>query len=360
LISFFEIVEDRLSIGKGENLMNRYSILFIALILTTLASCNFSQATLSSKEIRTYAANTAAVLQTQSQAGGPGAAAQIQMPSVDQPAAPSSTPQPTLTLTPLPSATATHTVTLTPIPCNWAQYISDVTYADDTKVPPSWTIEKTWRLKNIGTCTWTSGYQLIFDHGDRMDAPDWVQLTTGTVAPGATVDVTVTLQTPAADGTYQGYYKLRSADSQVFGIGAGANTPFWIRVKVERKVDLAAEFNNVHHCGNFYSTTFLVGDAGNVGLESVQVRLTNRATSVPIGPTFTSDSPWLPTAASCLPGADGPIGPGSTWFLAVNFFPSMVPPPAGLEVRAYIKACTGEGLGGDCIEKQVDFTYPAP
>jgi hypothetical protein len=129
-------------------------------------------------------------------------------------------------------------------------------------------------------------------------------------------------------------------------------------VKVEKKVDLAAEFNNVHHCGNFYSTTFLIGDAGNVGLDSVQVRLVNRSTSIQIGPTFTSDSPFLPTATSCLPGADGPIGPGSAYFLAINFFPAMVPPPAGLQARAFIKACTGEGLAGDCVEKQVDFTYP--
>jgi hypothetical protein len=96
-----------------------------------------------------------------------------------------------------------------------------------------------------------------------------------------------------------------------------------------------------------------------VGLESVQARLTNRSTGEQIGLTFISDSPFLPTAASCLPGTDGPIGPGSTWFLAVDFFPAMVPPPAGLQARAFIKACTGDGLTGDCVERQVDFTLPA-
>jgi hypothetical protein len=336
--------------------MKRYATPALFLIIA-LTACNFPQpgaATLSPQEIGTYAAQTAAAF-----LGGrtaPSATGKAQ--PTEEPPTPSVPPTPSATFTPFPTFTATHTVTLTPIPCNWAQYITDVTYPDDSKVAPSWTIEKTWRLKNIGSCTWTSGYQMIFDHGDRMDAPDWVPLTTGTVSPGETVEVTVTLHTPAADGSYQGYYKLRSADGRVFGIGADADSPFWIRVKVERKVDLVAEFYNVHHCGNFYSTTFHIGDAGNVGLESAQVRLINRGTSTQIGPTFTSDSPWLPTATSCLPGADGPIGPGSAWFLAVNFFPPMTPPPSGLEARAYIKACTDEGLGGDCVEKQVDFTYP--
>jgi hypothetical protein len=344
--------------------MKKLPVLFLLSLLVVLPACNYPQTvsnTFSPQEIQIYAEQTAAVLQTETQEAlqGTNTAPSGEAQGAPQPAVPTNTPAPILTSTPQPTFTFTRTLTPTPIPCNWVQYVSDVTYPDDTKVAPSWTIEKTWRLRNIGSCTWTSGYQLIFDHGERMDAPDAVQFTTGTVPPGSTVDATVILKTPAADGTYQGYFKLRSSEGPVFGIGASANEPFWIRVKVEKKVDLAASFNNVHHCGNFYSTTFLIGDAGNVGLESVQVRLINRSTSDQIGPTFTSDSPFLPTAASCPPGADGPIGPGSTWFLAVNFFPSMVPPPAGLEARAFIKACTGEGLTGDCVERQVDFTFPA-
>lgn len=341
--------------------MKRIPVFPVMVFLSALSACNFPQPG-TSREIQTIAALTAAALGGQNTPGGqktvPGPQDQP-LPTTQAPL-PSDTLQPTSTFTSLPTFTPTSTATLTPIPCNWAQYISDVTYPDDTVVPPSWTIEKTWRFKNIGSCTWTSGYQLIFDHGDRMDAPDWVQLTTGTVPPGGTVDVTVTLHTPAADGTYQGYYKLRSADSHVFGIGASASGAFWVRVKVERKVDLAAEFYNVHHCGNFWSTTFLIGAAGNVGLDSVQVRLYNRITSAQIGSTFASDAPFLGTATACLSdgGYDGPIGPGGAYFLALNFFPPMIPPPSGLQARALVKACTGEGLAGDCVEKQVDFNYP--
>jgi hypothetical protein len=52
------------------------------------------------------------------------------------------------------------------------------------------------------------------------------------IKPGDTIDVTINLQSPAAHGTYQGYYKLRSPEGTLFGIGADANTAFWVRIKV--------------------------------------------------------------------------------------------------------------------------------
>lgn len=45
--------------------------------------------------------------------------------------------------------------------CDWAQFITDVTVPDGTKYEPGETFEKTWRLKNIGTCTWTISYSLV-------------------------------------------------------------------------------------------------------------------------------------------------------------------------------------------------------
>jgi hypothetical protein len=207
--------------------MQKPPALILISLLAILPACNYPQAvqnTFSPEEIQTYAEQTAAVLQTETQQALQRTNAALQ--GETQPAIPTNTPQPVLTSTPLPTFTLTRTRTPTPVPCNWAYYVSDVTYPDYTKVAPSWTIEKTWRLRNIGSCTWTSGYQLIFDHGDRMDAPDAVQLTTGTVPPGSTVDATVILKTPAADGTYRGDFKLRSSEGLVFGIGASANEPF--------------------------------------------------------------------------------------------------------------------------------------
>jgi hypothetical protein len=92
---------------------------------------------------------------------------------------------------------------------------------------------KTWRLKNNGTCTWTSGYQLVFDHGDAMGGPSSVPLTSGTVAPGQTIDISVDLTAPSKPGAYQGYWKLRNPSGVLFGWGSNADSAFWVKIQVE-------------------------------------------------------------------------------------------------------------------------------
>jgi hypothetical protein len=141
------------------------------------------------------------------------------------------TPSPTWTTQPTTTnAPPTFTPTNTALPCNWAQFISDVTIPDNTEITANNGFTKTWRLKNIGSCTWTSGYRLVFSHGDRMNAPDAVVVTGGSVSPGSTVDVSVNLTAPADAGTYQGYFKLRSPEGVVFGIGSGGQNAFFVKI----------------------------------------------------------------------------------------------------------------------------------
>jgi hypothetical protein len=95
--------------------------------------------------------------------------------------------------------------------CYWAQFIADVTVPDGTTYSPGATFKKTWRLKNIGTCAWSStDVSLIFDSGEKMGAPASVALPT-TVNPGQTVDITVDMTAPSTAGHYFGYYKFKSA-----------------------------------------------------------------------------------------------------------------------------------------------------
>ena len=148
---------------------------------------------------------------------------------------------PLATFTPLPTYTLLPTYTnlppppppstTVPTPCNWVSFVSDITYPDGTGVTVGNGFVKTWRLKNIGTCTWTSGYSLIFDHGDRMSAPDAVTLTGGTIPPGGTVDASVSLVAPGAPGTYQGYFRLKAPEGSIFGIGSSASTAFWAKIE---------------------------------------------------------------------------------------------------------------------------------
>ena len=82
--------------------------------------------------------------------------------------------------------------------CDRAQFIADVTVPDGTNVLPGLTFAKTWRLKNIGTCTWTTSYTLVFASGDALGGSS-VNLPS-TVVPGQTVDVSVSLTAPEHSG----------------------------------------------------------------------------------------------------------------------------------------------------------------
>lgn len=112
-----------------------------------------------------------------------------------------------------------------------AQFVSDVTVPDGTRFEASTPFKKTWRLRNVGTCTWTTSYQLVFDTGERMSGPTSTAFT-GNVAPGATVDLTVDLTSPGTVGSYRGYWKFKNASGVLFGIGAQANRSWWVEINV--------------------------------------------------------------------------------------------------------------------------------
>ena len=108
-------------------------------------------------------------------------------------------------------------------------FVKDVNIPDDTEYDGGEDFTKTWRLKNTGSCTWTSGYSLVFDSGDAMGAPASTQLTTGTVAPGQEIDVSIDLTAPDDPGTYKGNFKLRNPGGVIFGWGEESKS-FWVQI----------------------------------------------------------------------------------------------------------------------------------
>ncbi len=136
---------------------------------------------------------------------------------------------PTVTGTP-PTPTPTKSITPAPNACDRAQFVADVTVPDGTSFAPGFGFTKTWRLKNIGTCTWTN-YSLIFDSGEKMGGPDSALIPT-TVAPGQTVDISIQLTSPTTGGTYRGYWKLKNNTGIPFGIGSAGTKSFWVEIKV--------------------------------------------------------------------------------------------------------------------------------
>ena len=196
------------------------SILILSAIL--LGACNLPTTESTEDVDATTIAATSAVVFTQA-----AETAIVSLPSATT--APIATAIPTNTIAPtIPPATATNT----PIPCNRASFVKDVNYPDNTEVLPNTVFTKTWQIKNNGSCTWTSGYVLLFDSGDQMGASATAPITGGTVSPGATIEISVNLTSPVAAGTYQGKFKLRSGDNIVFGINANGQEPFWVKIVV--------------------------------------------------------------------------------------------------------------------------------
>jgi len=153
-------------------------------------------------------------------------------------------PLPTVTGSPFPGYATNTPFSYTPAPvtrCDAASFVTDVSYPDGTVVSRNASFTKTWRLRNAGTCTWTSSYALVFYSGDRMGGSS-PQSLSHSVSPGQTIDLSVALQAPDDDGKYRGYWKLRNASNSLFGLGALADTAFWVDIKVSGPSFAAYDF----------------------------------------------------------------------------------------------------------------------
>jgi hypothetical protein len=91
---------------------------------------------------------------------------------------------------------------------------------------------KVWRLINTGSCTWTTNYAVVWFSGDRMGSISEQNLSRP-VETGQSIDISVDMTAPAEAGAKQSFWKLRNANSQLFGIGPASNAPFWVRIIVE-------------------------------------------------------------------------------------------------------------------------------
>ena len=134
----------------------------------------------------------------------------------------------------LPTSTLTPTALPTQLPstqvyCDWVAFVKDVSIPDGTVLSPGSSFVKTWRLKNKGTCAWSSAYTLIFDRGHQMSGPVSVSLP-GNVYPGENIDISVTLTAPSTEGHYTGYWMLRNAFGVNFGYGDQANKAFFVDI----------------------------------------------------------------------------------------------------------------------------------
>lgn len=86
-------------------------------------------------------------------------------------------------------------------------------------------------MQNAGSCTWTAAYTLAYVGDNVFNAPASTPITSSSVPPGETIDVSVTLIAPTVAGTYRGDFMLVNGAGQKFGVGDGSK-PFWVQIVV--------------------------------------------------------------------------------------------------------------------------------
>jgi hypothetical protein len=149
--------------------------------------------------------------------------------------APTITPTPVFTDT--PNVTATPTIgqaTSTRVPATAAScanyfFVDDITIKDGMQMPVGTEFTKTWRVKNTGTCTWTTNFKLVFVRGEAMGGQAFSLA--NAVATGQTVDISINLKVPDKSGKLTGVWSLVDEKGQYFGavltvvINVGTLTP---------------------------------------------------------------------------------------------------------------------------------------
>jgi hypothetical protein len=104
------------------------------------------------------------------------------------------------------------------------KFVADVSYGDNNMKNPPYVkpgdgFVKTWRVQNTGTCTWTPNYKLIYAYGNGASAQMSGQSVNipVNVAPGETVNLSVTLIAPHEQLMYQGFWQLENDKGRLFG-----------------------------------------------------------------------------------------------------------------------------------------------
>lgn len=207
-------------------------LLILSLLL--LSACNMPAAgvttpTNDANTVQTAAAQTVQALQTQIAGTQAPTQALPTLAPVNTAVPPTvavstNTPQPIF----IPSLTSAPVQTT---PCDRGGFEADVTIPDGTNFAPGATFTKTWRLRNTGTCTWTTGYKLVFVSGAAMGGPA-SQALPSNVAPNQTVDISVALTAPTTPGKHKGEWQLENASGARFGLGTTAKSTFWVEINV--------------------------------------------------------------------------------------------------------------------------------
>lgn len=136
----------------------------------------------------------------------------------------------TMTATPILTSSTTVPSSGTGACVNSAEFISDVSIPDGSKLAPDTGFVKTWRVKNNGTCSWDNRYSLVFTDGTLFSSYDRLTLPF-VVAPGQTIDLSLDMTSPIYPGVYESDWKFQSPNGSKFGVGK-KDSPLWVKIVI--------------------------------------------------------------------------------------------------------------------------------
>ena len=189
-------------------------IIFLTLTAVFLAACGRSEATPTTapEVIYTEAAQTVQAGLTQTAMAMPSATATVtEMPT--------RTPEPTQAASPTTSGLPTNTLPPTaavPSVPDKAEWVTQVP-ADGTTMTPDQPFTLVWTVKNVGTTTWTTAYQVRYFLGDttlRFGSSD-IRFPKE-VKPNESVDLTLSMKAPNRAGDFTTIWVLTNADGANF------------------------------------------------------------------------------------------------------------------------------------------------
>lgn len=214
-----------------------FPLSLICLLAVLLAACGGGETGTSSAVLTEAAVLAAQGLTQTAEAAPPTATATIALPTATNTTLPSATP--TITGTPPTATTAPTQQQQSGGSSQRGCLRAELTYEtipDGTQVDIYQTFKKVWTLKNIGTCTWTPAFSLVFQDGEDFGVPGTLPLSDFTevdIPPGEHLTIDLNLTAPGEQGTYTGYWMLRGSDGTVFGLGPDGRSWFWVEVFVK-------------------------------------------------------------------------------------------------------------------------------
>jgi hypothetical protein len=118
--------------------------------------------------------------------------------------------------TEIPLATPTE---IQPTPTEFCEndltFLEDITYPDNTEVPPGALVEKIWLVQNSGTCNWDSYYRVRFVEGAVMQAG--MEQALFPARSGGEARIEITFIAPDQTGINYSTWQAYTPDGEPFG-----------------------------------------------------------------------------------------------------------------------------------------------